>query len=133
MMHIIKKYEKRKSLYSEPGKRLEVKGHMWGFSVSFSSLKSGRNFIDTRLEEEFKKIESSPNVRVFHEDFSYVYSIHINHLKALGCPRLLSIFYKMISEDFPDFPPEIPFCYSDFLEMIGVDSPGLLLDGTFPE
>lgn len=122
MKYLIKGPKKIKSSVPESVKHLRIEGYMGGCCVCFSSLKGGSDVIDTELEEEFKKIESSPNVRVSYRNFSDVYSIHEDELKALSCTRLLSIFYKMIGEDF-----------SDLLEMLGVDPPDLLPDGTFPE
>jgi hypothetical protein len=105
MKYPIKNLEKIKSLYPGADRILRVKSDMWSCSVKFSSLKGGPDVIDTELDEEFKKIESSPNVSIFREKASYVYSFHEDELKALGCTRLLSNFYKMINEAFPDLPP----------------------------
>lgn len=90
-------------------KILEVEGRLWGCSVSLSDLKGGQDVVDTELEEEFKKIESSPKVRVFREDFYTVYSIQADDLKALGCTRLLSIFYEMLKDGFPGLSPPTLF------------------------
>jgi len=93
----------------EPDKLLEVEGRLWGCSVSLSDLKGGQDVIDTELEEEFKKIERSPKTSVFREDFYTVYSVHADDLKALGCPRLLSIFYEMLKDNFPGLSPPTLF------------------------
>ncbi len=119
-MHVIKNFEKIKRSVPESVKHLRIKGYMGGWCVCFSYFKDGLGVIDTELEEEFYKIESSPDVRVSYRNFSDVYSIHEDELKALGCTRLLSIFHKMIGEDF-----------SDFLKMIDEDSLDVFPDYTF--
>lgn len=108
MKYMSKNPKKTQSSEPDPDKILQVEGRMWGCSVSLSQLKGGQDVIDTELEEEFKKIESSPNVRVFREDFYTVYSVQADDLKALGCTRLLSIFLEMLSDGFPGLsPPEL--------------------------
>jgi hypothetical protein len=127
MKHLLMKYinknpKKIESSALEPDKHLQIEGHMSSCRVPYSNLKGDPDVIDTELEEEFNKIESSANVKVSYGNLFHVYSIHEDELKALGCTRLLSIFHKMTGEDF-----------LNFIEMFGVNSPDLLPDGTFPE
>jgi hypothetical protein len=87
---------------------LQVEGRMWGCSVNLSNLKGAQTVMDSGIEQELDKIVASPKTRVFHENFYHVYTVQADDLKALGCTRLLGLFYEMLTVNFPGLsPPEL--------------------------
>lgn len=109
MKYMAKNFKKVRVANPEQEKLLIVEGRLWSCSVSLSALKGGQDVVDSELEDEFRKIESSPKVRIFREDFYTVYSCHADDLKALGCTRLLSIFLEMLAIEFPGLSPPTLF------------------------
>ena len=107
MEYLIRGPKKIKGSSPEFYKLLQIQGSIGGCYVHYSNFKGSPDVIDTELEEEFIKIESSPDVRVPYRNFPHVYLIHEDSLKALGCTRLLSIFHKKIYYDILDFQERI--------------------------
>ncbi len=112
---MIKNSKKIEGSSPEPYKFLHIVGHMGGCCVCYSNLKSGPAVIDTELEEEFIKAESSPSVKVPYRNLPHFHLIHEDDLKALGCIGLLSLFHEKINDDI-----------LDFHERVNEDYPGLL-------
>ncbi|MBA7586082.1 hypothetical protein ES708_28078 [subsurface metagenome] len=112
-MYMIKNSKKIEGSSPEPYKFLQIAGYMGGFCVCYSNLKSGPDVIDTELEEEFIKVESSPDVKVPYRNLPHVYLIHEDDLEALGCTRLLSLFHERIDNDILDFQERIDEDFHD--------------------
>jgi hypothetical protein len=107
MKYPIKSSKKIEGSYPEFFKHLLIVGYTGSCFFYYSNLKGGPDVIYTELEEDLIKVESSPDVKVPYRNSPHFYLIHEDDLKALGCTRLLSAFYKRIDEDFTDYFEEI--------------------------
>jgi hypothetical protein len=122
MKYPFKNLEKTESSDPDSYKLLQIEGRMGGCYVYYFNFKGGPDVIDTELEEEFIKVESSPDVRIPYKNLPHVYLMHEDDLKALGCTRLLYIFHEKIDNDILDFHGRINDYTLNFHERINEDS-----------
>ncbi|MBA7531451.1 hypothetical protein ES705_23664 [subsurface metagenome] len=114
-MYMIKNSKKIEGSSPEFYKHILIVGHMGGCFFYYSNLKGGPDVIDTELEEDLIKVESSPDVKVPYRNLPHFHLIHEDDLKALGCTRLLSLFHERIDNDILDFQERIDEDFHDHL------------------
>jgi hypothetical protein len=98
--YMIKNEIENQKLTAEEKEKMIVKGRIWGCNHELSDIKGAQLHIDTKIDEELKKLVKDSNCKVFSSDYFTVLYIDYKKLELFGASTLFLAFSEYLFDKF---------------------------------